>query len=81
MIIGILKEQPGENRIAMLPDAAAALVKMKAEVFVEKGAGEKAFASDSDYEKAGAKVVSGHDIVKGSDIILSVNPPDRNFIS
>jgi len=81
MIIGILKEQPGENRVAMLPDTAAALVKMKTGVLVEIGAGEKAFASDSDYEKAGAKVVSIQDLVKGSDVILSVNPPDRNFIS
>jgi NAD(P) transhydrogenase subunit alpha len=81
MTIGILKESAGENRVVMLPETAAALVKMKAEVLVEKGAGEKAFATDMDYEKAGAKAVSGQDLVKESDIILSVNPPDRDFIN
>jgi NAD(P) transhydrogenase subunit alpha len=81
MIIGILKEQPGENRVAMLPETTATLVKMKAGVLVEKGAGEKAYAPDADYEKAGAKVVSRHDLVTGSDIILTISSPDNSIIA
>jgi NAD(P) transhydrogenase subunit alpha len=81
MIIGITKEQPGENRVAMLPEAIAALIKMKASVLVEKSAGEKAYAPDADYEKAGAKIVSGQDLVKGSDIILTVGSPDNGILA
>ncbi len=79
MVIGILKEQPGENRVAMLPETTAALVKMKAGVLVEKGAGEKAYAPDTDYEKAGAKAVSKQELVKGSDIILTISSPDKGI--
>ncbi len=44
MTIGILKESTGENRVVMLPEAVAALVKMKTNVLVETGSGERAFA-------------------------------------
>jgi len=81
MVIGILKEPQGENRVAMLPETSATLVKMKAGVFVEKSAGEKAYASDADYEKAGANVVSRQDLIKGSDIILAINPPDKGILT
>lgn len=37
MRIGILKEKQPENRVAMLPEGVAALVKLKTEVLVEKG--------------------------------------------
>jgi NAD(P) transhydrogenase subunit alpha len=78
MTVGILKESQGENRIVMLPETVAALVKLKTDVLVEKGAGERAYALDSDYEQAGAKVVSGQDLITGSDIILSINPPEKD---
>lgn len=42
---------------------------------VEAGAGLKASASDSDYEKAGAKIVSAQEVVAKSDIILSIHQP------
>jgi NAD(P) transhydrogenase subunit alpha len=81
MTIGIIKESAGENRVVMLPEAAGALVKMKTNVLVEKGAGERAYASDSDYERAGAKTVSRQDLVKGSDVILAINPPDKDILA
>jgi len=81
MTIGILKESTGENRVVMLPEAVAALVKMKTDVLVETGAGERAFASDADYEKAGAKSVSRQDVVGGSDVILAVNPPEMDILA
>lgn len=78
MKVGILKESTGENRVVMLPEAVEALVKMKVIVLVEKGAGEKAFASDGDYEKAGAEIVTRPDILQKSDIILKVNAIEKN---
>jgi len=81
MTIGILKESTGENRVVMLPEAVAALVKMKTDVLVETGAGERAFASDADYEKAGAKSVSRQDLLEGSEVILAVNPPEIGILA
>ena len=45
MVIGVLKEPSFETRVSLLPDAAAALVKKGIKVFVEAGAGEKAFST------------------------------------
>jgi H+-translocating NAD(P) transhydrogenase subunit alpha len=81
MKVGILKEPKGENRVVMLPEAVSALVKMKVIVLVEKGAGENAYALDSDYEQAGAMVVSEDNLSKESDIILSVNPPVKEVLA
>ena len=50
MIIGILKESGEEKRVAMLPGKVAAIKKLGVEIIVERGAGEKAFASDNKYQ-------------------------------
>jgi alanine dehydrogenase len=34
MIIGVLKEQAPETRVSLVPEVVAALVKMKAEVWI-----------------------------------------------
>lgn len=75
MIVGILKEPQAETRVSLLPEAAAQLIKKGTEVFVETGAGLKASASDADYEKAGAKVVSAQEVVAAADVILSIHQP------
>jgi NAD(P) transhydrogenase subunit alpha len=80
MIIGILKEVPPENRVALLPEAVSALIALKTEVIVEEGAGENAFADNGQYTEAGAKIVSGEDIYEKSDIILKVNVPNDDEI-
>jgi H+-translocating NAD(P) transhydrogenase subunit alpha len=81
MIVGILKEPLAETRVSLLPEAATQLIKKGIEVFVENGAGLKASASDADYEKAGAKIVSAQQIVSSCDIILSINQPAHPFSS
>jgi H+-translocating NAD(P) transhydrogenase subunit alpha len=81
MNIGILKESPGENRVAMLPDGVAALVKLNTKVLIEKGAGENAFASDKEYEEAGASIESRSNVFSGSDILLSLAAPGKKEIS
>ena len=75
MIIGILKESGSENRVSLLPGEVATLKKMSVEILVEKSAGANAYASDKEYESAGAKTGERMDIISSSDMLLSVNPP------
>jgi NAD(P) transhydrogenase subunit alpha len=73
MTIGLLKEPPHETRVSLLPEAVATLVKKNLQVLVEPGAGEKSFASDHDYEAAGAKFANRKDIITSSEIILTIH--------
>ncbi|MEI7897673.1 MAG: Re/Si-specific NAD(P)(+) transhydrogenase subunit alpha [bacterium] len=75
MIIGILKEDGSENRVALLPESVAVLTKMMVTVYVEKEAGARAFASDSDYEAAGAKITAKADVISQSEMLIKINPP------
>lgn len=77
MIVGILKEPQPETRVSLLPEAVAQLTKKGIRVLVEKGAGEKAAATDDDYQKAGAEVSSAGDIIQTADVILTINKPDN----
>ena len=82
MIIGILKESGKENRVAMLPGEINILTKLGVDVNVERKAGEKAFVTDDDYLSAGAGVSERKEIIKKSDLLLTVNPPlDDNIDS
>jgi NAD/NADP transhydrogenase alpha subunit len=47
----------GERRVALTPDASAALVKAGLTVLVERGAGEGASFSDEAFSAAGATIV------------------------
>jgi proton-translocating NAD(P)+ transhydrogenase subunit alpha len=58
MNIAVPKETvAGERRVALVPDALPPLIKAGFTVLVESGAGQGAYFQDSDYEKAGAKIV------------------------
>src|SRR6266576_2925389 len=74
MKIGVPKEiVPGERRVALTPDATAALVKGGLQVVVERGAGEGAFHSDAAFEAAGARIVA--DVYAEADVVLKVQKP------
>ncbi len=75
MIVGVLAEPQSETRVSLLPESVAALLKKGIAVLVESAAGNKASATDGDYEKAGAKIVSAQDLIQQSDVILSINIP------
>lgn len=75
MILGLLKEHGNETRVALLPDIVQNLTELKVEVLVEQSAGEKAFASDSDYKEAGASVVSRKEIFEKAEVLLQIQPP------
>lgn len=81
MTIGILKESPGENRVAMLPESVATLVKMNVNLLVESGAGLTSFASDKQYEEAGAKVQAKKDVISGADLLIRIQPPTEEEIA
>jgi NAD(P) transhydrogenase subunit alpha len=74
MILGILKEQVTENRVAMLPGEVSVLNKMGIKVLVELNAGERAFASDDSYIAAGAGIADRKVVISESDMLLSVSP-------
>ena len=64
MIIGVPKEiKTEENRVAVVPGGVETLTAGGHKVIVEQGAGTGSGFSDLDYERAGARVVSGHDEV------------------
>jgi NAD(P) transhydrogenase subunit alpha len=75
MIIGLLKEPAHETRVSLLPEAVATLTKKAITVFIENNAGEKAFATNADYEKVGGQIRSAEEIIQSSDIILSIHRP------
>ena len=72
MTIGILKENNGENRVSMLPEGVAALIKLNVSVKVETGAGIGSFSSDTEYSNVGATICSRADVLK-SDILLGIH--------
>ncbi len=75
MIIGLLKENEGENRVALSPESVAALIKMKTRVMVERGAGLRAYYSDEEYLQAGGEVVSCDEIYAQAQLLVKINPP------
>jgi len=80
MIIGILKEPQHENRVSVLPEVAGQLVKMGCQVLVETTAGEKSFATNADYENAGAKTASRSDVL-ATDLVIGINSISNEEIS
>ncbi|MDD5702406.1 MAG: NAD(P) transhydrogenase subunit alpha [Dehalococcoidales bacterium] len=81
MIIGIPKEiMPEEGRVALLPQQVRELIQKKQyQVLVEKGAGVKSLAQDSDYEAAGAMIVADvRELYKRSQVIVKVKEPQFN---
>jgi H+-translocating NAD(P) transhydrogenase subunit alpha len=76
MKAGVVKETtPGERRVALVPDAVAKLHAAGIDVLVERGAGEAAWLSDSAYADAGATIVSGTELYRDADVILTVTKP------
>lgn len=74
--IGILKENQEDARVACSPESVSALIKLKTEVWLEKGAGIRASFSDEDYEKAGARIANRDEILDKSALLLAINIPD-----
>jgi NAD(P) transhydrogenase subunit alpha len=76
MIVGVLKEPSFETRVSLLAEGAVNLIKKRVEVWVESGAGVKAFCSDEDYIKAGVVIQAREEIVSKADVLLSIHYND-----
>jgi alanine dehydrogenase len=77
MKIGVPKEiKTNENRVALVPAGAEALVASGHSVMIEKGAGEGSGFPDSAYTSVGAKVGADADAVwRDADMIMKVKEP------
>ena len=75
MLLGILKESnPGETRVALLPESLKSLRAQGIDVTVETGAGVAAGASDRAYSEAGATVSANRSqVLSNADIVPVVN--------
>lgn len=82
MKIGVPRETTvGENRVALIPDDVAKLVKKGIEISLETGAGAGSWFSDEEYVEAGAKLVSdGVELLANSDFVVRVRKPAREEI-
>tara|TARA_B100000579_G_scaffold369729_1_gene331336 strand:+ start:1386 stop:2474 length:1089 start_codon:yes stop_codon:yes gene_type:complete len=77
MRIGLLKEtKVGEHRVAITDIGVAELLRDNHEIFVEKDAGKSVGIKNSDYEDAGAILVSNaEEVFKRSDLLIKVKEP------
>ena len=75
MEIGIAKETKAlEKRVAATPETVKKFISLGADVKIEKDAGIQSNILDSEYEKAGAKIISDPmELLSNSDIVLKVN--------
>ena len=77
LFVGIPKETSfQENRVPLIPDAVGVLVSNGHNIFIEKGVGNNANFTDSDYSEAGAQIAySADEVYKKCDLILKIAPP------
>ncbi len=82
MKVGIPKElSKQELRVGATPKTVQRLRKQGFEVFIQKGAGERANYADKEYKEAGATLVdSAKELYEKSDIILKVLAPTNEEI-
>jgi NAD(P) transhydrogenase subunit alpha len=71
MRIAVVKEsEPGEARVALVPESVKRLVGKQHTVVIQQGAGDGALFSDEEYKAAGAEIVS--DPRSDADLVLCV---------
>jgi alanine dehydrogenase len=76
MLIGVPKEiKTNENRIALVPAGAEALVAAGHTVLVERGAGEGSGFTDEQYEAVGATIHDVEEVWARAEMIMKVKEP------
>lgn len=77
MRVAVLKEiEPGEKRVAIIPETVKRLVKKGVEVCVESGAGEGSCFRDGEYEEAGATIEpSAEALLAATDVVIKIQRP------
>lgn len=79
MTIGLIKEPHYETRVSLLAEAVATLTKKGITILVESGAGETAFCSNTDYQKAGARITDANEVTASAEIVLAIHQPDSQL--
>lgn len=74
MTIGILLEPSPETRVSLIPEHISVLKKQNINVLAESNCGSNAFATDTLYSDQGAEVSSRENVLRNSDILLSIHP-------
>jgi H+-translocating NAD(P) transhydrogenase subunit alpha len=82
MNVVVLREtQPGETRVALVPESVRKIVALKGTVKVESGAGLGAARTDDDYREAGAEVIQDRgSLLAGANLLVAVNRPVEDDI-
>jgi alanine dehydrogenase len=76
VVVGVPREiKPGEQRAALTPAGARALVEIGHRVLVESGAGTGSGVRDDEYARVGAALVSVEEVWAEADLVLKVKEP------
>jgi NAD(P) transhydrogenase subunit alpha len=70
------EKQPGEARVALVPESVKKLVAAGAEVGIETGAGVHAGVSDAEYQAVGASIMGRDELLPEADVLACVNRPE-----
>ena len=71
-----VEQQPGEARVALVPESVKKLIATGVEIGVEPGAGEQAGFLDADYKAVGASIMDRAPLLRGTDLLVCVNRPE-----
>lgn len=81
MRIGVPTETAaGEHRVALVPEVVSKLKAKGVDVVVQNGAGADALLPDSEFERAGAQMSADAANIWGSDVVVTISPPDPQQI-
>jgi NAD(P) transhydrogenase subunit alpha len=81
MRIGVAKETAvGEHRVALVPEVVGKLKAKGLDVVVQSGAGADALLSDDAFAEAGATISGDAAEIWGSDVVVTIAPPDPEQI-
>ena len=80
MIVGIARETfPGEQRVALVPEAVSGLSACNADILVESGAGAAAGYADAAYAERGAEIAADRDeVFARAEVMLQVRTLGAN---
>jgi H+-translocating NAD(P) transhydrogenase subunit alpha len=82
MNVVVLREtQPGESRVALMPESVRKLTALKVNVKVESNAGLNASVTDQQFQEAGAEVSTDRAaLLDAADVLVVINrPPAEDF--
>jgi NAD(P) transhydrogenase subunit alpha len=81
MRIGVPKETAaGEHRVALVPEVVGKLTAKGLDVLVQSGAGADALLPDDAYTEAGAQISTDSAQIWGSDVVVTIAPPEPEQI-